>query len=70
MPAPFSVGVEEAYPGHIASPLSVSPTRHTYVRTRNGFRAISFEYIDVLDSYVITRVYNHQIQVITPMFIG
>ena len=31
--------------GHIASALSV--------RTKNGFRAISFEYIGVLDSYFI-----------------
>ena len=40
--------------GHIASPLSV----RTYirpVRTKNGFRAISFEYIGVLDSYFIHR---------------
>ena len=43
--------------GHIASPLSV----RTYIRTshpvctKNGFRAISFEYIGVLDSYFIRR---------------
>ena len=28
---------------------------HTYVRTKNGFQAISFEYIGVLDSYFIHR---------------
>ena len=40
--------------GHIASPLYV----RTYVRTgrtKNGFRAISFENIGVLDSYFIHR---------------
>ena len=40
--------------GHIASPLSVRP----YVLSRtyeNGFRAISFENIGVLDSYFIHR---------------
>ena len=40
--------------GHIASPLSI----HTYVRpvrTKNGFRGISFENIGVLDSYFIHR---------------
>ena len=36
--------------GHIASPLSVRP-----VRRKNGFRAISFENIGVLDSYFIRR---------------
>ena len=37
--------------GHIASPLSyVRP-----VRTKNGFRAISFKYIGALDSYFIHR---------------
>ena len=34
-------------------------TSHTY---KNGLRAISFEYIGVLDSYFI-YVYNHTIQV-------
>ena len=44
--------------GHIASPLSVRPYVRTYVRpvrTKNGFRAISFENIHVLDSYFIHR---------------
>ena len=44
--------------GHIASPLSVRPYVRTYVRplrTKNVFRAISFEYIGVLDSYFIHR---------------
>ena len=50
--------------GHIASPLSVRPYIRTYihtsrtscpVRTKNGFRAISFEYIGVLDLYFIHR---------------
>ena len=46
--------------GHIASPLSVRPYIRTSrtscpVRTKNGFRAISFEYIGVLDSYFIQR---------------
>ena len=48
--------------GHIASPLSVRRYVHTYVRTyvrpvrtKNGFRAISFENIGVLDSYFIHR---------------
>ena len=36
--------------GHIASPLSVRP-----VRTKKGFRAISFEYIGALDSCFIHR---------------
>ena len=40
--------------GHIASPLSVRPYVRP-VRTKNGFRAISFEYIGVLDSYFIHR---------------
>ena len=38
--------------GHIASPLSLRPYIHTYVRTS---RVISFEYISVLDSYFIHR---------------
>ena len=53
MPPPFIMGG-----GHIASPLSVRTYVRTYVRpvrTKNGFRAISFEYIDVLDSYFIHR---------------
>ena len=44
--------------GHIASPLSVRMYVHTYVhpvRTKNGFRAISFEYFGVVDSYFIHR---------------
>ena len=49
MPPPFVMG--EA---HIASPLSVR-TYRTYVRTKKGFRAISFEYIGALDSYFIHR---------------
>ena len=36
--------------GHIESPLSVRP-----VCTKNGFWAIYFEYIGVLDSYFIHR---------------
>ena len=42
--------------GHIASPLSVHPV-HTSrpICTKNGFRAISFENIGVLDSYFIHR---------------
>ena len=50
MPPPFIMGGG----GHIASPLSV----RTYirpVRTKNGFRAISFKYVGVLDSYFIHR---------------
>ena len=50
MPRPFIMGGG----GHIASLLSV----HPYVRpvcTKNGFRAISFENIGVLDSYFIHR---------------
>ena len=55
MPPPF---IMEG--GHIASPLSVRPYIRTSrtscpVRTRNGFRAISFEYMGVLDSYFIHR---------------
>ena len=42
MPPPFIMGG-----GHIASPMSV--------RTKNSFRAISFEYIGELDSYFIHR---------------
>ena len=49
MPPPFIMGG-----GHIASPLSVRPYVRP-VRTKNGFRAISFEYIGVLDSYFIHR---------------
>ena len=51
-PPPFIMG------GHIASPLSVHTYVHSYVHpvcTKNGFRAISFEYIGVLDSYFIHR---------------
>ena len=54
MPPPFVMGGG----GHIASPLSVRPYVRTYVRpvrTKNCFRAISFEYIGVLDSYFIHR---------------
>ena len=62
MPPPFIMGGG----GHIASPLSVRPYVRTYirtyirtyvrpVRTKNGFRAISFENIGVLDSYFIHR---------------
>ena len=50
MPPPFIMGGG----GHIAFPLSV----RTYVRpvcTKDGFRAISFENIGVLDSYFIHR---------------
>ena len=57
MPPPFIMGG-----GHIVSPLSVRPyvrtSVHTYVRpvrTKNGFRMISFENIGVLDSYFIHR---------------
>ena len=52
MPPPFIMGGG----GQIASPLSVR-TSHTScpVRTKNGFRAISFENIGVLDSYFIHR---------------
>ena len=52
MPPPFVMG------GHIASPLSVRTYIRMYVhpvRTKNGFRAISLEYIGVLDSYFIHR---------------
>ena len=48
MPPPFLMGG-----GHTASPLSVRTS--CPVRTKNGFRAISFEYIGVLDSYFIHR---------------
>ena len=47
--------------GHISSPLSVRPYVRTYIRTsrpvstKNGFRAISFEDIGVLDSDFIHR---------------
>ena len=37
--------------GHIASPLSIRTSRP--VRRKNGFPAITFEYIGVLDSYFI-----------------
>ena len=50
MPPPFIMGGG----GHIASPLSVRPYVRP-VRTKNGFRAISFENIGVLDSYFIHR---------------
>ena len=54
MPPPFIMGG-----GHIASPLSVRTYVRTYIRTsrtyENGFRAISFENIGVLDSYFIHR---------------
>ena len=46
MPPPFIMGGGGG--GHIVSPLSV---RVRPVRTKNGFRAISFENIGVLDSY-------------------
>ena len=58
MPPPFIMG------GHIASPLSVRPYVRTYIRTfrtscplrtKNGFRMISFENIGVWDSYFIHR---------------
>ena len=49
MPPPFIMGG-----GHIASPLSVRPYVRL-VRMKNGFRAISFENIGVLDSYFIHR---------------
>ena len=49
MPPPFIMGGG----GHIASPLSVRP-----VRTKNGFRTISFENIGVLDSYFIQGIYT------------
>ena len=44
--------------GHITSPLSVRTYVRTYVRpvrTKNGFRAISFVCIGLLDSYFIHR---------------
>ena len=53
MPPPFVMGG-----GHIASPLSVRTYVHMYVhpvRTKKGFRVISFEYIGALDSYFIHR---------------
>ena len=50
MPPPFIMGR-----GHIASPLSVRPSVHTSRTYENGFRAISFENIGVLDSYFIHR---------------
>ena len=50
MPPPFIMGGG----GHIASPLSVRPCVRP-VRTKNGYRAISFENIGVLDSYFIHR---------------
>ena len=50
IPPPLVMG------GHIASPLSVRTSRTSCpVRTKNGFWAISFEYIGVLDSYFIHR---------------
>ena len=60
MPPPFVMG---GGGGHIASPLSVRPYFRTSVRPyfrtsrtyKNGFRAISFKYIGVLDSYFIHR---------------
>ena len=51
MPPPFVMGGG----GHIASPLSVRPSVRTYVRTKKGFQAISFEYIGALDSNFIHR---------------
>ena len=51
MPPPFVMGGR-----HIASLLSVRTSRMSCPeRTKNGFRAISFEYIGVLDSYFIHR---------------
>ena len=47
MPSPFSVWV------HIVSPPYVG-TSHMYVR-KNGFHLISFEKINVLDSFFIHR---------------
>ena len=47
MPPPFVMEGGGGGGGHIASPLSV--------RTKNGFPAISFECIGVLDSYFIHR---------------
>ena len=60
MPPPFIMG------GGAYSITLVRTSVRTYVRpvrTKNGFRAISFEYIGVLDSYFIPQVYNHKIQV-------
>ena len=54
MPPPFIMGGGGG--GDIASPLSVCTSRTSCpVRTKNGFRAISFENIGVLDSYFIYR---------------
>ena len=53
--------------GHIASPMSVPPyvrtsCRSCPVHTKNGFLAISFEYIGI--GFIFhTQVYNHKIQV-------
>ena len=49
MPPPFLMGGGGG--GHIASTLSVRP--YVPSRTKNGFQAIPFEYIGVLDSYFI-----------------
>ena len=51
MPPPFIMG---GGGGHIASPLSIR-IRSRPVHMKNGFQAISFEYIGVLDSYFIHR---------------
>ena len=58
MPPPFIMGGG----GHIVSPLSVRTYVRTYirpVRTKNSFRAISFENIGVLDSCFIHRYISY-----------
>ena len=50
MPPPFIMGGG----GHIASPLSIRITSRP-IHMKNGFQAISFEYIGVLDLYFIHR---------------
>ena len=54
MPPPFIMGGGGAYSITLVC---------TDVRTKNGFLAISFKYIGVLDSYFIHRYIKHKIQV-------
>ena len=51
MPPPFVMGGG----GGGAYSITLVRTSVRPVRTKNGFRAISFEYIGVLDSYFIHR---------------
>ena len=50
MPPPFILGG-----GGGAYSITLVRTSRPYVSTKNGFQAISFEYIGVLDSYFIHK---------------